>query len=137
MQKLYENPYITISWSENDGLVEACWTPQTETMTDEMFKVSISEIWKAVKTYKPHGFLGDTQFFHYLINPEVQEWYGHNIKGTFGTHTRYLAMIMSSTFISQLSIEQTIEEDTSANTITHYFDNLEEARLWLNSRPKI
>ena len=40
-------------------------------------------------------------------------------------------VIMSEELFSQMSIEQTIEENRDINLLTRYFDNLAEAKEWL------
>jgi hypothetical protein len=115
------------------GVVRATWTKKTSEMYTEDFQTCIKEIWKAVREKLPKGFMGDTRNFGFTIPPETQEWYGTNIKDTF-SNTPKIAMLMSSEFISQLSIEQTIEEDKNTGVTTRYFDDENQALQWLAGR---
>jgi hypothetical protein len=130
---LFANDFISIEYMPEIGVVRATWTKKTSEMYTEDFQTCIKEIWKAVREKLPKGFMGDTRNFGFTIPPETQEWYGTNIKDTF-SNTPKIAMLMSSEFISQLSIEQTIEEDKNTGVTTRYFDDENQALQWLAGR---
>ena len=132
MELFYENQFIQIFYLPDIHIVKAVWNPISNMMVEADFKTSIQQIWNAVKHYRPVGFLGDTRFFSYVVTIDLQQWYGQNIGDTFGTHTKRIAMLVTSELIAQLSIEQTIEEDHST-VITQYFDNEDRATKWLLS----
>ncbi len=130
MELLYQNSQISICFLPQKQIIKAIWTKETQYMNDSDFQESIQNIWKNVRSKKPIGFLGDTRLFFFIVSPNLQNWYGENIGNTFGTGTNKIAMLVTSEFIAQVSIEQTIEEDKSA-VKTRYFDSEEKAITWL------
>jgi len=129
----FTNSFVQISYSQAESLVKAEWSPKSAYMTGEDFKTCISAIWATVREKKPRYFLGDTRYFLFPITPDLQEWYGANIKDTF-SHTQKLAMLLSEEIISQFSIEQTIEEDRTTGAVTRYFSDLQKALAWLHKQ---
>ena len=130
MELLHQNKYISIYFSSEKRILKAVWTKETQNMEEADFQESIQHIWKNVRSQKPIGFLGDTRQFNFVVSVNLQTWYGENIQDTFGTGTNKIAMLVTSEFIAQLSIEQTIEEDKSA-VKTRFFDEEEKAVTWL------
>jgi hypothetical protein len=129
---VYQNTYVTISFSEESRLLRADWNTKTEDMTDEEFKTSIQNLWENLALHKPKGLLAQTKEFLYTIPVEVQEWYGQNM-GQFGKHTRKVAMMVTEDILNQISLEQTIEEDHTSGFQTKYFESEEKAIGWLLS----
>lgn len=132
MELLYQNNYICIYFLTESRLLKAVWTKETQHMDDAGFQESIQNIWKEVREKKPIGFLGDTRQFLFVVSIDLQTWYGENIGNTFGTGTNKIAMLVTSEFIAQVSIEQTIEEDKSG-VKTRYFDEEGKAITWLSA----
>ncbi len=131
MELLHQSKYISISFLPQGRIIKAVWTTATQEMEDADFQESIQHIWQNVRNKKPVGFLGDTRLFFFVVSIHLQTWYGENIGDTFGTGTNKIAMLVTSEFIAQVSIEQTIEEDKSA-VKTRYFDEEEKALTWLS-----
>lgn len=130
MELLYQNNYISIYFLSEKRILKAVWTKETQNMEEVDFQESIQHIWKNVHSKKPIGFLGDTRLFFFVVSLSLQAWYGENIGDTFGTGTNKIAMLVTSEFIAQVSIEQTIDEDKSA-VKTRYFDEEDKAITWL------
>jgi len=130
--EIFKSKFLTVSYNPKNQILKAVWDPATQQMTDADFRENIQEgVWKNIEHYKPIGFIGDTRQFLFIIAPELQEWYGANISSVFGRYTKKIAMIMSQDFISQLSVEQTIEEDNQSGFVTKYVSSETEALIWL------
>lgn len=130
--EVFKSKFLTVSYNPKNQILKAVWDPATQQMTDTDFQENIQTgIWKNIEHYKPIGFIGDTRQFLFIIAPELQEWYGTSISSIFGKYTKKIAMIMSQDFISQLSVEQTIEEDNQSGFVTKYVSSETEALIWL------
>ena len=128
-----QNDFVTFYMLPQTNIIEAAWKESTQKMKDDDFKSSIKLLWKLIAENKPIGLLADTRLFFYAIPPQVQEWYGANITEGLGSTTKKVAMLLSSEFFSQISIEQTIQEDNRTGFSTQYFDDAEKAIEWLKS----
>lgn len=90
------------------------------------------------KAYAPHLFFLDNRLNFFVISPELQQWHAKNIstqiaKTLPNPELLKVAIVVSEDFISQLSIEQTLEEHATTGEISRYFEDECEAREWLLS----
>lgn len=131
MGQVSENAFLELRYEAEDDIIVADWKTATSNMQPQGFRASIRMLWAALAEYKPQGMIGETRRFYFTIDPEDQRWYADNIGDQVGRHTPKVAMIVSSEMIAQMSIEQTIEEDTTSGFTTRYFDNFDEARVWI------
>ncbi len=74
-----------------------------------------------------------TTNFRFTIVPDVQTWVDKEVFPRFlAVGLKRYALIMSTQIVSQISIEQTMEEGAGNEFQTRYFDDEIEARKWLN-----
>lgn len=138
---LHQDSYYTAYFDEEKVQYEIYWHKQTQYLTDESFKEVISEMACLLegKQYPMVRYLLDNRDFLFNISPDLQAWHANHIGAKVLSFSEApllnkTAIVASSGFISQLSIEQTMDENkkTSAYGATRYFDILEEAKDWLN-----
>lgn len=138
---LHKNNYYTAYLDEEKVQYEIYWHKQTRNLTDEGFKKVILEIVCLLegRQYPMVRYLFDNRDFLFSISPDLQTWHANHVgskvlKFSEAPLRNKTAIIASAGFISQLSIEQTMDENkkTSAYGATRYFDALEEAKDWLN-----
>jgi len=131
---VFEKEYVKISYIEEKELVEIIWNEKSEMISDEEFKDVNLQYVSIVEKNKTKRSLINSQKFHFTIQPELQLWVADKIipklvkKGL-----NSVAFLVSKEFISQLSIEQTMdegEEKTQALEI-EYFDDKTKAMAWL------
>ena len=83
-----------------------------------------------VEVYRPKFILSINIYYFFIINVELQEWSVKNIFEKFQAYgVKKLAMIESDDFISQISLEQFVDEGEEL-LLTKYFVEKEDAMKW-------
>ncbi|GAB4396036.1 MAG: hypothetical protein OHK0053_08690 [Microscillaceae bacterium] len=130
MDVVYSSPSLEMTFEVEKSLMVLDWKAQTAHWTEADFKAENLHIVEVIALHRPQYMLSLSQDFAYSINPENQVWIAENV---FTAHKRNgvkkLALILSSDFIAQLSIEQSTEEAPVLPSAM--FDNREEAEKWL------
>ena len=81
--------------------------------------------------YKPKYNLTNAVNFLFPVNPQNQEWIDKTIARTAAAIIKKKAMVMSSDFIAQLSIQLTLEENNASDINIKHFESRQEALNWL------
>ncbi|WP_338760721.1 hypothetical protein WAF17_14120 [Bernardetia sp. ABR2-2B] len=129
---VYQSDYLQIDSSDEQKLLELTWLPTTADMTSEEYKNEHVELLKFMLEQKTEKVLGNIKELGFVVSPEVQEWMNINIFApAMEVGFDKLAVVMSSEFLAQLSIEQAMEEEVGQQITTKYFDNVKEAKEWI------
>jgi len=137
---IVENKYTSIYFDLDLNLYEQYWYSATEDMEDEDYKeiqTQMINFFKEHKEYIIHNYLLDNREFLFSMSPEMQEWQAKYVMEFLaenmhtGSESIKTAVITSGDFISQLSIEQTMEENEVSENAAKYFETEQEAREWL------
>ena len=139
-----ENEFTSIYYDQALKLYEQYWHPATADMQDEDYQIIQSRMVAFVKKHRLPilNYYLDNREFYYVMSPEMQDWQVEHISKKLLTTTQTIlgdtltikiAVIISSEFISQLSIEQTVEEysEQVQTGETRYFDDDQKALEWL------
>lgn len=131
--QVYQSPYMTLEVDQANRIIKVIWSADTERMTEETFKQELTKYVEVAEQYRPSGSLVDTGQFLMTVVPEVQSWVQQNIHPrSLQAGVRKFAYIVSKDVFSQVSIEQTMEEEvTGAMFKTQYFDDVAQATEWL------
>lgn len=136
----YEDKYCLVYFDEAEAAYEQCWYSETQNLSDKSFKGIIRNVSSLIHGEKRKAIksLLDTRDFLFSILPELQLWHADFVASKMSSYVtnselNRTAALLSSNFISQLSIKQAMDENKSANNYgaTHYFSYLEKARTWL------
>ncbi len=101
----------------------------------EEFRTELLELKKIVVENKTYGILGNTLDLYYTIIPEQQSWIAQNyFPEVLAAGLKKYAIIVSADLITELSVEQTIDENQNLPFETKYFKNENEAYTWLIKR---
>ena len=131
---VYQSDYLQIDAFDEQHLLELTWLAATADMTDEEYKYEHVELLKFMLDQKTEKVLGNIKDIGFVVSPEVQEWMNINIFiPTMEVSFSKLAVVMSTEFLAQLSIEQALEEEVGQQLTSKYFDNVEEAREWITT----
>ncbi len=72
-----------------------------------------------------------------MLHPKLQDWVSEHIfRDMREAGVKKLALIVSSDIIAQMSIEQLVDDDPVKGFVTGYFDNIEEAKMWILDKEK-
>lgn len=134
METVYQSKYLTLVVDKENQILRVLWSETTENMTDEEFRAELVKYAEVSEQYRPQKSLVDTRYFLMPIVPETQEWVNANIhQRSLKAGIKKFAYLVSKDLFSQVSIEQTMEEDNAKGIFdTQYFDNENQAMEWLN-----
>ncbi|AFM03853.1 hypothetical protein Fleli_1426 [Bernardetia litoralis DSM 6794] len=133
--EFYKSAYQTINFDKSKSLLSKSWSSKTEDLEADVFQEEISKIIECSETNQVKYILDDTRDFSFTITIELQSWVDNEVFPRFiAAGLKKYAIIVSKEFISQLSIEQTMEGEKGTQTFeVQYFDNTEEASQWIES----
>lgn len=130
--EVYKSKYWTMSFENNNKLLVLVWHETTEDMSDKIYKMEMEKYTEIVEQYCPNKLLIDCRKFYFSITPDLQEWINNKIfPRVLAVGVRLVAIVIPIEFITQLSIEQAMEETNAMTFTTAYFDNVPTAREWL------
>ncbi|EAY30553.1 hypothetical protein [Microscilla marina] len=128
----YKSEFLEVSYDSENSWVISKWTPNTRYLTIDQYKQEVLVVCQAFIDHKPvFGSLALTQDFYFILDPETQEWLTQQFEGYQPSKS---AVVVAQEFVSQLSIEQTVQ---SMDIIVNYFSNEQEAREWLMNQTKV
>ena len=133
--EIYKSDYQTIHFDKSKSLLSKSWTPKTEDLDAETFSAEVNQIAECAEKYQAKYILDDTRDFSFTITINLQSWVDNDVFPRFiAAGLKKYAIIASKEFISQLSIEQTMEGEKGSQTFeVQYFDNTDEAHHWIEN----
>lgn len=137
MQKVFSNLFTEFFYDSSSEILFFNWL-DTEQLEEESFREILLKQAENVEKFKPKGLLIDTVRFVYTISLETQDWVNNEIMTRFfAAGLRRMALTISTELIAQLSIEQTLEEETSQQFQISYFDDNRKGVDWLRKSEKV
>lgn len=134
MKQIYKTDYQTINLLEDGSIINNVWSPSTATLDEEGFKKEIEHFEAQISQHKPKAILGDTLQLRFPISPEVQQWIGEFLFPSVArAGVKKYAVIVSVDLITQLSVEQTVDEEKSGSFVFRYFSDSNKALEWLRA----
>ncbi len=131
--ELIQNKFIEVSYNEDKKIMYAKWTKESKDLTGEEFKRINEQYVEFAEKYDIQSFLLNTEDFLFTISIDLQTWVATQILPQLKEKgVRKGAFIISEELISQLSIEQTMEENPKLVTV-NYFSDEGVAEKWLLS----
>lgn len=132
MIQIHESRFLRIAWNATHRIMFYEWTTETAYFTEEEYQYEHQVIGNVSEEYQVVGHLIDTFLFRFTIPPNMQEWVGANLFPRLAkSGTQKMSFVVPPDVFSQVSIQQTMEEDTDHIFQIKYFDNLEDAHNWL------
>jgi len=110
----------------------ASWNNNSSNMSDEEYKYEMTKAIELFEKYKLRKILWNMSNFHFIVGVELQEWQNHNLfPNMLAVGAKDHAFIMPPEMISELSVEQAVEEPNGLNFNIKHFDNEQDAVIWL------
>lgn len=133
--EVYKSKYLRILYFEDEQLIEMVWLPKSEAMTNQDYQQECLAYLDAVKKFNPRRAIPDMRDMNFPIAPDLQEWTNQTIFPTLlEVGLNNVGIVVSTELISQLAVEQTMEEIEGIKFTTKYFDDKEDARKWILSK---
>ena len=132
MELLFTNIYVTYYFDSENSCVEEHWKKETEQMTSEGIKDAMNALCMIFENHHASAFLSNAKDFYFRISPPMQKWIDDTVAPVaIKNGMKKIARVLSDDFISQLSLEQFVEEQRTASVRNKFFKTLDEARLWI------
>ncbi len=134
MNILHQTDYMKVMHNKSTGIFEYHWTARNRELDDEGYQRELSKMMEFIHSIKPQLVIANTQQSAFVVHLEMQNWLiEHVIVAAARSGMKKLALIVSKDFITQISIEQSIEDTEEKPFTTQYFDEVEKGRDWLMS----
>jgi len=133
MEYVYKNKFLQITYDAERKLMINTWLTECKYMTDVDYKAQMMEYAERVERYSPDVSMADAINFLYTITPEIQNWTNTEFMPRFiGAGVKKQAFLVSKDLFSQVSVEQTMDQEQNINAFQfRYFKSREEALAWL------
>ncbi|OJJ17025.1 hypothetical protein BKI52_30375 [marine bacterium AO1-C] len=131
---LKDNQFRCIQQLEEQKILKLTWKDESDLLNNQIatYKALILEWAAIVKRQKPKAVLVDTREHRVIIEPALQAWFVSDIFPKYvQSGMKKLAFLASQDFISQLSIVQTMNEETELPFQTEYFACEKEGFNWV------
>ncbi|HAS46587.1 MAG TPA: hypothetical protein DCS93_39255 [Microscillaceae bacterium] len=132
METIYKSSYFEVSNDPSKQMFYFSYSEDTFNMQSAEYIESLRDFIKLIYQHTPKFILGDMVDFQFIITPDIQQWIDENLFKVYEEiGFKKIALLLSKEYVPKLSIQQTMEEDSTDSFKTRYFDNSEEALTWL------
>ncbi|MDW7693126.1 hypothetical protein R9C00_09640 [Flammeovirgaceae bacterium SG7u.111] len=131
---IYQSDYLRLEFMPEEKLMKMQWLDRSCSMSDKTFKQEFLKYAALVKKHRPSKLLFNTGTSSFTINPKMQAWLNDKVfPVTYNAGLRTVAFIVSRVFITQLSLEQTVEEEQgrAKHKMVRFFGDINEAMAFL------
>ena len=130
--ELLETKYQKFEFDKPNSILIQNWQASTVDMDDDEYKKEQLSMLKFVRENDATKLLANTKEFRLPLVPEMQEWTSREINDVmYKSGITKVAFIVTSNIFSQVSIEQTQNENPDDCFVLKYFDNANEGIKWL------
>ncbi|NJL15185.1 MAG: hypothetical protein HC913_20715 [Microscillaceae bacterium] len=133
--QLIDNRFTQVFFEGKNALLHNVYKPDSEWLEEDSFKGLMNQIQELVEQHRPHLYLVNTLDFRFVMAPAMQEWMNqHYVPRLIAAGIKKYALIVPQAFITQLSIEQTVEDAREIHQDIfkiQYLATESEARAWL------
>lgn len=133
-----ENKFCSIYIDPDINLYEQYWHKESVDMKEDDYKRIHSYMAQYLieNKYTPYSFLLDNRENFFTMSPTLQEWQAVHVLGKIVANSPNperlkTAILVSQDFITQLSIEQSLSENSISEEVSRYFYSEQKAKEWL------
>lgn len=135
MKVLYEDKAMTISWNEDDRIIESVWKGFA---TGEAYQNPLEKLLELVKSKKTSKILSDMRNMS-AVSQSDQEWVEKDfMPRMIEAGIKYWALVFPTSVVATMSLkqmEQAVQEGIKPPFDQLNTDNIEEGRTWLKRQP--
>jgi len=129
--KLHADRFVTIEYEESQKQINLLWSDKTDDLTVELYKSEMLIFVGYFLKYTPEKLLNDLSRGSFIVTPDLQLWTVQNVYVHYASIVKKSAIVLSKDFLTQLSVEQIVEEHHTRNFPTKYFSDIKIAKIWL------
>lgn len=132
--EIYKSEFWVIEYESQIKTIVPRWFAASAELTSELYRKEMLKYTDLVEEYKPINALIDNTKLGYAIPPDDQEWTNEELfPRIIAAGVKRVVILLPQELITQLSLEQVMEEEHGLEFETKYMSNEKEAREWLNS----
>jgi hypothetical protein len=132
METLYASDKVVMSYDAATNTLITRWT-MPESVDTELYKDIFLKYKDIILEKRPDKIFADGVNNRNTITPELQTWTNELLSEPYREiGLKKMAVLISSDFYAALSVQQTIEEDTTAKYQTAFFEDEAKAFEWMN-----
>jgi len=135
MELKFKTKFVEIIADKEKSYIEIIRSTETARMQENDYKEEAVEWLKIIQSEKPKFQLVDDRNMKFVINVKLQDWINENlIAPAVKASIRKTAFIVTNEIFSQVSIEQTLDDNKERVLQINYFENEKDAKDWLFSK---
>ncbi|OJJ22932.1 hypothetical protein BKI52_00845 [marine bacterium AO1-C] len=131
MEQVFRNDYLKIEVDQQSSIFYWEWSKETYRMSEEDFLSYSNKILGFVLQYSCKYGVENAIDFRFIISPDIQKMIAQQVIEKGRGRFKRLAHVVSSDFVSKLSVEQLWKEYERYNFQEKYFSDVEEAMTWV------
>ena len=129
---LYSDEYQIVEYKNNNQTLVVDWTDATSKLREKNYKDRLLYLGYFIKRNSPQSMLANIRNLIYTATYGSQKWLLDNISNTMNTQdVKKLAFIKSRDTITQLLVENMINQVSNKEFSTAFFENESDAFDWL------
>lgn len=130
--KVYDDYLMEVYYHADTNIIVHIWKGTSADLTDELFKEQLVKFREIIVKHKAKGVAADTTHFLFAMTPEVQDWVVSDFFGVIiPAGLRKYGLTVSRDTLTQLSVEQVVDDEKSEEFTTRYFDDFEACKAWV------
>ncbi len=132
----FKNNFLDAFFDKDNALLSITWLPSTYEMEAKDFQSIFMDIAQFIEQNSIKYWMGYTKDFAFIVPPDLQEWAAQDFnQRVLKAGLRKMAMIVPSDIIANVGVQQSIEEmekhQHAETIVTRYFDDDQQAKVWL------
>lgn len=132
--EIYQSPNLIIEHFPDNSLFIMTWRENTCEMTLDDFKQESLNCLALTRQLRPQKMMVDSREMFFPVVPELQDWLNENVlRANLELGLNISAFVMSLEEITQMSIEQAMDEQEGVKFQNAFFDTREAAFDWITA----
>ena len=129
---LLDSVYCKVCYNGSENIMYILWKISTNKMLEREFKNHVMDFASFVQKYQIENIFVDTTFCYFVIGTHIQKWHDEVIIPKYlDGGLKKMAFLAAEDLYSQVSHEQTFEEEKSLALQVNFFDQEQKAKQWL------
>lgn len=126
--QIFSSNFLQTNFYPEHKIVEFIWLPTTANLDEAGYRKQVMHQLQSVKDKKPTAMVIDGRDFNFLVVPELQQWVDQEISPQYiEAGVKEMAVVLPGEIFSQAAIEQLLEETSTSQIKTRYFETIDEA----------
>ncbi len=128
--EIYRSRFCTTEFDVRHSLLKQVWFRESQFLTDSLYQKEILIYAEYLNEFSPTKTLTNLKDFYFIITPFLQSWHMKTVD-FYVKSVKKNAIIMSVDLFTQVSVQQTLDENIEIMLFTRYFSSEEEAMIWI------